>query len=136
MTIDVLPDGVQLNPPSPVGGGLPSWLPRAKVPVGRVLTAGETRPALTIQGESVSVHLGGGTLLATAAGPTVPERGGVPVPSTSPPLVLTLAKATGPYRSTRATSRSPATRGQQPVLCLEASDRGGRCACGSNFSGT
>jgi hypothetical protein len=77
-------------------GGLPNWLPKAKVPVGRVLTATPAKPALTIQGESVSVHLGGGTVLATVAGPTVPEEGEFPVPSTSPcTFVLTLAKATG-----------------------------------------
>jgi hypothetical protein len=65
-------------------GGIPSWLPKAKLPVGRVVGASRAHPALAIQGDAVSVHLGGGRVLATAVGPSVPEEGRFPVPATSP----------------------------------------------------
>jgi hypothetical protein len=78
-------------------GGLPSWLPKAKVPVGRVLRASTAHPALSIQGEGISVDLGKATVLATAAGPSVPEEGKTPVPETSPcTFIVSFAHATGP----------------------------------------
>lgn len=77
-------------------GGLPSWLPKPKVRVRRLLTATPAHPALSIQGETVSVDLSGGHVLATVAGPEVPEEGHFPVPATSPcTFILTLASASG-----------------------------------------
>jgi hypothetical protein len=77
-------------------GGLPSWLPKAKVPVERVLQASPAHPALAIQGNTVSVHLAQGQVLATAVGPTVPESGRFPVPATSPcTFIVTFAAASG-----------------------------------------
>lgn len=77
-------------------GGLPSWLPKAAVPVSRVLRASGARPALAIQGNTVSIHLDRGTVLATAVGPSVPEDGRFPVPATSPcTFIITFAAASG-----------------------------------------
>ena len=77
-------------------GGLPSWLPRPRVHVNRLLTARPAHPALTIQGTTVAVHLVGGRVLATAAGPEVPEEGRFPVPATSPcTFIVTLTAASG-----------------------------------------
>jgi hypothetical protein len=77
-------------------GGLPSWLPKPKLPVNRVLTASEAHPALSIQGDSVSVQLPRGRVLATAVGPETPEQGRFPVPRTSPcTFIVTLASASG-----------------------------------------
>jgi len=77
-------------------GGLPSWLPRPRVHVNRLLTARPAHPALAIQGTMVAVHLVGGRVLATAAGPEVPEEGRFPVPRTSPcTFIVTLASASG-----------------------------------------
>jgi hypothetical protein len=78
--------------PSSKYGGLPAWLPKAKAPVGRVLHASPAHPALTIQGEAVSVDFGRATMLVTAAGPSVPQEGRTPVPETSPcTFVVTFA---------------------------------------------
>lgn len=77
-------------------GGLPSWLPRANVPVNRVLDASPAQPVLTIQGDTVSVALGRGRALVTAVGPSVPEDGRFPVPATSPcTFVVTFAHVDG-----------------------------------------
>ena len=77
-------------------GGLPSWLPRPKMRVRRLLTATSAHPALSIQGETVAVDLPGGHVLATVAGPEVPEEGHFPVPATTPcTFILTLASASG-----------------------------------------
>ena len=55
-----------------------------------------THPRLAIQGDSVSVHLSHGTVLATTVGPEVPETGKFPVPPTSPcSFTVTLTAATG-----------------------------------------
>ena len=85
-------------------GGLPGWLPKARVPVGRTLTATPAHPALGIEGDTVSVRLAGGHVLATAVGPQVPEEGKVPVPPTSPcTFIVTLAQgSSGVPLSTRA----------------------------------
>lgn len=64
-------------------GGLPSWLPKATIPVNRVVTATAAHPALAIQGDTVRVRVDGGQVLATAVGPVVPEEGKFPVPATS-----------------------------------------------------
>jgi hypothetical protein len=77
-------------------GGLPSWLPKPKVPVNRVLTASEAHPALSIQGDSVSVELPRGRVLATAVGPETPRQGRFPVPATSPcTFIVTFTAARG-----------------------------------------
>jgi hypothetical protein len=65
-------------------GGLPSWLPKPKVAVNRIVNASYAHPVLAIQGDAVSVHLAGGRVLATAVGPEVPEEGHYPVPAASP----------------------------------------------------
>lgn len=77
-------------------GGLPGWLPRATKPVNQVERASRTHSVLAIQGNTVSVHLAHAHVLATAVGPSVPEDGQFPVPSTSPcTFVVTFAAATG-----------------------------------------
>ena len=73
------------RPPSSAKyGGIPSWLPKAKVRVGRIVQASQAHPALAIQGDSVNVHLGQGRVIVTAVGPAVPEEGRFPVPATTP----------------------------------------------------
>jgi hypothetical protein len=60
-------------------------------------------PWLAIEGETVSVHLARGQVLATAVGPAVPAEGQFPVPSTSPcSFTVTLGRAAGmvPIRPT------------------------------------
>jgi len=80
-------------------GGLPSWLPKSKVPTGRVVQASAAHPQLAIEGDTVSVHLSHATLLATAVGPQVPEEGKFPVPATSPcSFTVTFARASGTVR--------------------------------------
>lgn len=80
--------------PAATYGGVPKWLPTAKAPADRVVNASAAAPKLAIQGDTVSVHLAGGKVLATAVGPQVPEEGQFPVPSTSPcSFVLTFAAA-------------------------------------------
>jgi hypothetical protein len=77
-------------------GGLPSWLPKPKVHINRLLTATAAHPALSIQGETVAARLPSGRVLATAAGPEVPEEGRFPVPATSPcTFIVTFASASG-----------------------------------------
>jgi hypothetical protein len=56
-------------------GGLPSWLPKPKVTVGRVVQASAAHPWLAaIEGDSVSVHLAHGRVMATVVGPAVPAN--------------------------------------------------------------
>jgi hypothetical protein len=75
-------------------GGLPSWLPKAKVKVGQVLHASAAHPALSIEGEAVSVELAGARVLATAVGPEVPEEGRFPVSPVTPcTFIVTFASA-------------------------------------------
>jgi hypothetical protein len=77
-------------------GGLPSWLPTPSVPVGRVVVASPAHPRLAIEGDTVSVQLAGGQVMATAVGPQVPEEGKFPVPATTPcTFVITFAQAKG-----------------------------------------
>ncbi|HSZ70601.1 MAG TPA: hypothetical protein VK756_09585 [Solirubrobacteraceae bacterium] len=77
-------------------GGLPSWLPKPKVRVNRLLTATPAHPALSIQGETVAVELPRLHLLATAVGPKVPEEGRFPVPASTPcTFIVTFASASG-----------------------------------------
>jgi len=77
-------------------GGLPSWLPKPRVHINRLLAASVGHPALSIQGETIAVDLPGGHVLATAAGPEVPEEGRFPVPATSPcTFIVTFASGSG-----------------------------------------
>jgi hypothetical protein len=77
-------------------GGLPSWLPKSTVPVGRVVVASLSHPVLAIEGDTVTVDLPAGHLDVTAVGPTVPEEGQFPVPSTSPcTFTVTFSHGTG-----------------------------------------
>jgi hypothetical protein len=77
-------------------GGLPSWLPKATVPVGRVVHASAADPVLGIEGDTVAVALGHGRALVTAVGPEVPHQGQYPVPATSPcTFIVTFAATTG-----------------------------------------
>jgi hypothetical protein len=77
-------------------GGLPSWLPKPTVPVGRIVQASRAHSVLAIQGDTVAVDLARGRVLATAVGPTVPEDGRFPVPATSPcTFIVTFASASG-----------------------------------------
>ena len=39
-------------------GGLPSWLPKSSVPVGRVLHASTRQPQLGIEGDAIDVQVG------------------------------------------------------------------------------
>ncbi len=77
-------------------GGLPSWLPTATVPVGRIVHASLAHSVLGIEGDTVAVKLSSGGVYATAVGPSVPESGKFPVPRTSPcTFVVTFAKTSG-----------------------------------------
>ena len=83
-------------------GQIPSWLPKPKVRVGRVLVASASHPAYAIEGDIVSIGLPHGHMLATAVGPSVPEEGQFPVPETTPCVfTLTLTRISGsvPLRS-------------------------------------
>ncbi len=64
-------------------GTIPSWLPRAKVRVGRVVTASPSHPWLAIEGDTVRVRLPTGRVTMTSVGPSVPEEGRFPVPPTT-----------------------------------------------------
>ncbi|HLM86907.1 MAG TPA: hypothetical protein VK272_12035 [Solirubrobacteraceae bacterium] len=80
--------------PSAKYGGLPSWLPKPKTPINRILSASSERPALATQGETVSVGLAHGHVLAI--GPETPEQGKFPVPATTHcTFVVTFAAGSG-----------------------------------------
>src|SRR6266705_6697127 len=75
-------------------GKLPSWLPKSKVPVGRVVQASQAHPKLGIEGDTIIVHVGNAQVDVTTVGPQVPEQGKFPVPATSPcAFDVTFAKA-------------------------------------------
>jgi hypothetical protein len=77
-------------------GGLPSWLPKASVPVGRIVHASPAHSVLGIEGDTVAVTLSSGAVYATAVGPSVPESGRFPVPATSPcTFIVSFAKVSG-----------------------------------------
>lgn len=77
-------------------GTPPAWLPKAKVRVGRIVTATPSHPWLAIEGDTVSVRLPTGRALMTSVGPRVPEEGRFPVPQTSPcSFVVTFAAVRG-----------------------------------------
>jgi hypothetical protein len=120
-------------------GGLPSWLPKSTVKVGRVVSASAAHPKLAIQGDTVAVTLADGHVLATAVGPVVPEEGEFPVPATSPcrftvtftraagvvpvsPATFTILDEQGQLHHPRVIARgggkAPATVGQQTVTIV------------------
>lgn len=75
-------------------GKLPSWLPKSKVPVGRVVQASAAHPKLGIEGDTMIVHVGSAQVDVTTVGPQVPEEGQFPVPATTPcAFDVTFAKA-------------------------------------------
>jgi hypothetical protein len=77
-------------------GQRPSWLPTAKIPVGRLVTASAARPWLAVEGDTVAVHLAHGRVHAMTVGPTVPEEGQFPVPETTPcTFAVTFTAASG-----------------------------------------
>jgi hypothetical protein len=77
-------------------GHIPGWLPKTPVAVGRVVNASAGQPWLAVQGDTVSVHLTHGHVLATTVGPAVPREGQFPVPATSPcAFAIALAAASG-----------------------------------------
>ncbi|MGA2012712.1 MAG: hypothetical protein ABSH51_19565 [Solirubrobacteraceae bacterium] len=77
-------------------GAIPGWLPRPKVPVDRLVTAGVGHPWLAIEGDTVRVLLARGRAFVTAVGPQVPEEGRFPVPATSPcSFTVTFAQPRG-----------------------------------------
>jgi len=91
------------HPPSPFAatnssatyGGIPSWLPKPRVHVGRVAVASEAHPWLAIEGDTVSVTLARGRTRALLVGPAVPHQG-PPLTATTPcTFVLTLAARSG-----------------------------------------
>ncbi len=61
-------------------GGLPSWLPNAKVPVGRVEDASAAHPWLAVQGDTVHVELARGTVTVTTVALGCPRSARCPCP--------------------------------------------------------
>ena len=100
-------------------GQIPSWLPKPKVSVGRLVSASAVHPWRASEGDTVAVHLGGGSVLATAVGPAVPSEGRFPVPATSPcTFTLTLHAAVGhvPLRAATFTILDELGRIHHPVV--------------------
>ena len=87
-------------------GQIPSWLPKARVSVGRTVVATAAHPWLAVEGDAVAVHLTRGRVLVTAVGPAVPRAGQFPVPATSQcsfTVTLTAAAGAVPLRSSAFT---------------------------------
>jgi hypothetical protein len=77
-------------------GQIPSWLPKAKVAVNRVVTASAAHPWLAVEGDTVAARLAGGRTLVAAVGPVVPREGSFPVPATTPCVfTITFSSASG-----------------------------------------
>jgi len=77
-------------------GGLPGWLPKSTIPVGRIVVASAAHPSLAVEGDTVSVHLAHGQALVTAVGPAVPEEGQFPLPvTTACTFTVSFARASG-----------------------------------------
>ena len=76
-------------------GGIPSWIPKPKVHVGRLALASEAHPWLAIEGDTVSVTLPNGHVIATLVGPAVPHEGPPLTATTRCTFVLTLAAKSG-----------------------------------------
>jgi hypothetical protein len=78
-------------------GSLPSFLPSGAAQPDGVLTGTADKPALTTEGDSVSVALPDATVLVTVAGPEVPGEG-LPyqTPATTCTWTVTMTGATTP----------------------------------------
>lgn len=61
-------------------GAIPSWLPKARIPVNRIVRASERHPWLAIEGDTVDVTLAGGSAELTTVGPQVPAADVATVP--------------------------------------------------------
>jgi hypothetical protein len=109
-------------------GGLPSWLPKSKIPTGRVVQASAAHPQLAIEGDSVVVHLASGSVTVTVVGPNVPEEGQFPVPATSPcAFTVTFAHASAAIVLKRAAFTVLDELGQLHYLKITAQG-GGKAA--------
>ncbi|HEY7007958.1 MAG TPA: hypothetical protein VH395_03400 [Jatrophihabitantaceae bacterium] len=75
-------------------GPLPTFLPTSTLRPDSVLTGTARRPAVTSQGDSVRVVTGGGSVLATVAGPQL-ARSGTPAETVTCTWTVTLAQARG-----------------------------------------
>ena len=76
-------------------GTLPAFLPKATVPVDRIVTASADHPQLATQGVAVDVDLAAGRVRATVTGPAVPPFVAPPPPAVTATFTVTLARATG-----------------------------------------
>jgi hypothetical protein len=81
-------------------GLIPDWLPKPTVPVGRIVQASAAHRWLAIEGDTVSVRLARGRVMATVVGPALPSN--IPQAAqeddveTSPgTFTVTLASASG-----------------------------------------
>jgi hypothetical protein len=102
-------------------GTIPSWLPKPKVETGRTVVASAARPRLAIQGDAVRVLVRGGSVLATAVGPVVPEIGEQPVPLTSPTtftVTFRAASGTVPLRAGAFTILDERSHVHRPSVTL------------------
>jgi hypothetical protein len=78
-------------------GGIPAWLPKPTVRVGRTVEASAAHPWLAVEGDAVVVNLSRGRVTATTVGPAVPNAGTFPVPATSPcTFTITFRGASAP----------------------------------------
>jgi hypothetical protein len=76
-------------------GGLPSWLPKAKVPINRVQVATKKHFVLAEEGDTVQVVLPKGRARITLVGPAVPPFVAPPPPVTTATFTVTVSDASG-----------------------------------------
>jgi hypothetical protein len=76
-------------------GGIPSFLPTTSAPPHRVVEASVTEPHLAVQGDTVSVKLAHGHVLATVVGPKVPPFVSPPPEAVTATFTISLAQAVG-----------------------------------------
>jgi hypothetical protein len=77
-------------------GGLPAWLPKSTIPVGRAVVATVAHPVLGIEGDTVAAELPAGHVLVNVVGPAVPAEGQFPQPPTIPcTFTVTFSNGTG-----------------------------------------
>ncbi len=78
-------------------GGIPAWLPKPRVRVGRTAEASLAHPWLAVEGDAVLVNLPRERVTAATVGPAVPNQGTFPVSSTSPcAFTITFRDASAP----------------------------------------
>jgi hypothetical protein len=63
--------------------GVPSWIPKSTVAVGRIVTASAAHPAVAVEGDTVAVQVPGAAARVTVVGPQVPVSGVAPIPTRS-----------------------------------------------------